>query len=113
MDVTRAVHLDRRLSPLFSDGRRIMPAFTTYIEAGCGFGGSCFPKDVKALVEYGRSKGSPMRMLETVVAINEAQPDRMIDLLTEHFPSLKGVRVAVLGFAFKPGTHDIRESPRT
>ena len=111
MDVTRAVHLDRRLSPLFSDGRRIMPAFTTYIEAGCGFGGSCFPKDVKALVEYGRSKGSPMRMLETVVAINEAQPDRMIDLLTEHFPSLKGVRVAVLGFAFKPGTHDIRESP--
>ncbi len=111
MDVTRAVHLDRRLSPLFSDGSRIMPAFTTYIEAGCGFGGSCFPKDVKALVEYGRGKGSPMRMLETVVAINDAQPDRMIDLLKGHFPSLKGVRVAVLGFAFKPGTDDIRESP--
>jgi UDPglucose 6-dehydrogenase/GDP-mannose 6-dehydrogenase len=111
MDVTRAVHLDRRLSPLFPDGRRISPALITYIQAGCGFGGSCFPKDVKALIEYGRRKGSPMRMLESVVAINEAQPDRMIDLLKSHFPSMRGVRVSVLGFAFKPGTDDIRESP--
>lgn len=110
MEVTKAVHLDRRLSPLLPDGR-VTPAFTTYIQPGCGFGGSCFPKDVKALIEYGREQGSPMRMLESVVDINEAQPERLLDLLKMHFSSLSGVRVAVLGFAFKPGTDDIRESP--
>ena len=110
MDVTKAVHLDRRLSPLLLDGR-VTPAFTTYIQPGCGFGGSCFPKDVKALIEYGREKGSPMRMLESVVDINEEQPERLVGLLKARFSSLKGVRVVVLGFAFKPGTNDIRESP--
>ena len=110
MEVTKAVHLDRRLSPLLPAGR-VTPAFTTYIQPGCGFGGSCFPKDVKALIEYGREQGSPMRMLESVVDINEAQPERMLDLLKIHFSSLNAVRVVVLGFAFKPGTDDIRESP--
>lgn len=110
MEVTKAVHLDRRLSPLLLDGR-VTPAFTTYIQPGCGFGGSCFPKDVKALIEYGREKGSPMRILESVVDVNEAQPERLIDLLKMHFSSLNAVRVVVLGFAFKPGTDDIRESP--
>jgi UDPglucose 6-dehydrogenase/GDP-mannose 6-dehydrogenase len=111
MDVTRAVHLDRRISPLLPDGRRVIPPFTTYIQAGCGFGGSCFPKDVRALIEYGRVKDSPMRILESVMAINEMQPYRLIDILKTHFTILKGLRVVILGFAFKPGTNDIRESP--
>jgi len=110
-EVTRGVHLDKRLTPILEDGTRIVPSFTTYIEAGCGFGGSCFPKDVKALIAYGKQRGSAMDILDSVIAVNEQQPARMITLLQKHFPDLKGVKVAVLGYAFKPGTDDIRESP--
>jgi UDPglucose 6-dehydrogenase len=109
-EVMNGVHLDKRLSPITPNGR-IKPSFTTYIEAGCGFGGSCFPKDVKALIAHGRERGMPMQLLGSVIEVNEAQPARMISLLKKHFPVLKGVKVAVLGLAFKPGTDDIRESP--
>lgn len=110
-DVTRGVHLDKRLSPILEDGTRIFPSFTTYIEAGCGFGGSCFPKDVKALIAYGKKLGASMQILDSVISVNEKQPARLITLLKKHFPDLVGVKVAVLGYAFKPGTDDIRESP--
>src|SRR5690606_31555627 len=74
-------------------------------------GGSCFPKDVKALIAHGRKAGSPMRILDSVIAVNEEQPREMLRLLRKHFDSLEGVETAVLGLAFKPGTDDIRESP--
>jgi UDPglucose 6-dehydrogenase/GDP-mannose 6-dehydrogenase len=109
--VMRGVHLDKRLSPILPDGTRITPSFTTYIEAGCGFGGSCFPKDVKALIAHGRKLGGSMQLLDAVVNVNLAQPQQMLDLLKKHYPDLDGLRVAVLGIAFKPGTDDIRESP--
>jgi UDPglucose 6-dehydrogenase/GDP-mannose 6-dehydrogenase len=111
VDVMRGVHLDKRLTPIMPDGSRLVPAFTTYLEAGCGFGGSCFPKDVKALIAHGRKAGSPMPILDAVIQINEKQPHQVIQLLHRHFPSLRGVRTAVLGLAFKPGTDDVRESP--
>lgn len=110
-EVMRGVHLDKRLSTLMPDGTRVVPAFTTYLEAGCGFGGSCFPKDVKALVAHGRKAGLPMRVLDSVIRVNERQPREMLGMLRKHFPDLAGVRVAVLGLAFKPGTDDMRESP--
>jgi UDPglucose 6-dehydrogenase/GDP-mannose 6-dehydrogenase len=105
------VHLDKRLSPILPDGERIVPAFTTYIEAGCGFGGSCFPKDVKALIAHGKKRGRPMRLLEAAIEVNEAQPQQVLALLRKHFPSMAGVPLAVLGLAFKPETDDMRESP--
>jgi len=105
------VHLDKRLSPLLDDGRRIVPAFTTYIEAGCGFGGSCFPKDVKALIAYGKAMGQPMHLLDAVIKVNKAQHKQIISMLMKHFQSLAGVRISILGLAFKPGTDDMRESP--
>ena len=114
VDVTDAlsgVHLDKRLSPILGDGTRITPSIVSYLWPGCGFGGSCFPKDVKALIAYGEDAGAPMSMLRSVVDINNAQPARMIDLLHEHHPDVTGVPVTVLGVAFKPGTDDIRESP--
>ena len=111
LEVMKGVHLDKRLSPILSTGERITPAFVTYLEAGCGFGGSCFPKDLKALVAHGRNAGLPMRLLEAVVQVNESQPKQVLTLLRRQFPALKGVRVSVLGLAFKPGTDDIRESP--
>lgn len=107
----KGVHLDKRLSPIMPSGQRIVPSFTTYLEAGCGFGGSCFPKDVKALKAYGVKAGSPMRILEAVIAVNTEQPNQVLSRLEKHFPQLEGVRVAVLGLAFKPGTDDMRESP--
>lgn len=111
VDVLRGVHLDKRLSPIMPDGTRIVPVFTTYLEAGCGFGGSCFPKDVKALIAHGRKLGRPMRLLEAVIQVNERQPEQVLSLLRKHFPSLNGICIAVLGLAFKPNTNDLRESP--
>lgn len=111
VDVQQGVHLDKRFSPIQADGDRIWPASLTYLEAGCGFGGSCFPKDVKALIAFARDAGSPMRVLESVIGVNEAQPAQMLRLLRKHLPDLRGLSVAVLGMAFKPGTDDIRESP--
>ncbi len=111
VEVMQGVHLDKRLSPILPSGDRIRPLFTTYLEAGCGFGGSCFPKDVKALIAHGRKIGRPMTLLDSVIHINEQQPRQVLNLLQKHFPSLKEVPVAILGLAFKPGTDDMRESP--
>ncbi len=110
-DVMAGVKLDRRLSPMAGDGSRISPGVLDYLDPGCGFGGSCFPKDVQALTAFAERRGSPLRLLEQVLAVNDAQPFKMIDLLRRHFDTLLGVRVAVLGLAFKPDTDDLRSSP--
>jgi UDPglucose 6-dehydrogenase/GDP-mannose 6-dehydrogenase len=111
VDVMKAVHLDKRLCPFLPDGSRIVPHFTTYLEAGCGFGGSCFPKDVKALIAHGKKAGQSMSLLQSVIEVNEQQPLHVVDIVKKHFPNMKGLRLAVLGLAFKPGTDDLRESP--
>lgn len=111
-EVMAGVHMDKRLTPISEQGHRTIPNFTSYLEAGCGFGGSCFPKDVKALASYGQRMGQPMPMLNAVININEQQPERMISMLEEEIPgSIYGIKVAVLGLAFKPGSDDVRESP--
>ncbi|RLA34722.1 MAG: UDP-glucose/GDP-mannose dehydrogenase family protein [Gammaproteobacteria bacterium] len=111
VDVMQGVHLDKRLMPIDGDGNRVRPGFVSYLEAGCGFGGSCFPKDVKALISHGERLGQDMGLLNAVIDINEEQPFKVIELLENHFDSLNGLRVSVLGLAFKPGTDDMRESP--
>ncbi|MDS0292770.1 UDP-glucose 6-dehydrogenase AglM [Halogeometricum luteum] len=80
-----------------------------FLGAGVGWGGSCFPKDVAAIVAAARDVGYEPAMLEAAVAVNDRQPVRMLDILRDHVdPS--GARVAVLGLAFKPGTDDVRNS---
>ena len=111
VDVMRGVHLDRRVSPIMENGDRVVPGIATYLEAGCGFGGSCFPKDVKALIAHGEAAGEDMNILKSVVGLNKAQPLLLLDLLNKHFDTLKGRKITVLGLAFKPGTDDMRESP--
>lgn len=111
VDVMKGVHLDKRISPIMPNGDRVVPAFTSYLQAGCGFGGSCFPKDVKALIAHGEKFGRPMWLLDAAIRVNKQQPQQVLSLLKSRFPSLKGVRVAILGLAFKPGTDDMRESP--
>lgn len=111
VDAMAGVHLDKRLSPVQPDGSRVRPGFLSFLAAGCGFGGSCFPKDVKALVAFGQDHGHPMPLLDAVITTNTAQPAKMLDLLRSRLPELRGSTVAVLGMAFKPGTDDVRESP--
>ncbi|RPG75809.1 MAG: UDP-glucose/GDP-mannose dehydrogenase family protein [Euryarchaeota archaeon TMED85] len=111
IEVMKGVHLDKRISPILKNNQRISPSIISYLEAGCGFGGSCFPKDVRALISYGKNAGDKMQLLSSVVDINNDQPMKMLSLLTKHFPNLDGKRIAILGLAFKPGTDDMRESP--
>lgn len=108
VEVMRGVHLSQYFRGRTKEG---LPPITSFLKAGCGFGGSCLPKDVSALIVHGQKAGTSMRLLESVIRINEEQPKRTVALLNRHWPNLKGVRVAVLGLSFKPETSDVRESP--
>ncbi len=81
-----------------------------FLNSGAGFGGSCFPKDVKALIGKAKEIGYEPVLLKSVIEINEKQPARMVKLLKNKLGNLKGKKVAVLGLAFKNDTDDIRES---
>jgi UDPglucose 6-dehydrogenase len=85
---------------------------TQFLYAGCGYGGSCFPKDVKALMHSGADAGMSLRVLGAVEAVNEAQKQTLVDKLVTRFGAdLSGRRFALWGLAFKPGTDDMREAP--
>jgi UDPglucose 6-dehydrogenase len=87
---------------------RINPAF---LKAGAGYGGSCFPKDVKALISFAQLRQVAPSILETVEEVNFQQASHMVSLVRKEVGSLKGKRIAVLGLAFKPGTDDMRDAP--
>ena len=110
-EVMSGVHLDKRLNPILVSGRRANPEFLNYLEAGCGFGGSCFPKDVKALISYSENRGNNPKLLKSVMEINQKQPYKLIQLLNKYYKSFKNLNIAILGLAFKPDTDDMRESP--
>ncbi len=84
---------------------------TKFLYPGCGYGGSCFPKDVKALARTGRDNGYRMRIIEAVEAVNEAQKSVVFSKLRDELGELNGKRVALWGLAFKPETDDMREAP--
>lgn len=98
VEVERGLHL----SELIRDAPVV-----SFLKSGCGFGGSCFPKDLAALAAFGAKQGVPMDIASAVLNVNRSQPARLVSLLGE----VSGKRVAVLGVSFKPGTDDIRESP--
>ncbi len=95
-EVMHAVGLDERIGPSF-------------LNTGLGFGGSCLPKDVRALIELGRSLGQESALLSAALAVNDGQPAALLDLV-EAGIGCAGRRIGVLGLAFKPGTDDVRES---
>ncbi len=85
-----------------------------FLYPGCGYGGSCFPKDVKALIHSAAQNGYRMEVLEAVERVNERQKKILFEKLVRHFGSveaLRGRRIALWGLAFKPGTDDMREAP--
>ncbi len=96
-EVMKGVGLDQRIGPQF-------------LNAGTGFGGSCFPKDVSALVSLAKEAGENPILLQSVLDVNEQQPHRMVALLERRLGNISGRRIAVLGLAFKDNTDDIRDS---
>lgn len=82
-----------------------------FLDSGAGFGGSCFPKDVRALIKFMQQNGQEARILSNTIEVNEDQKTKLVEKLEEHYPDLSGKTIAVLGLAFKPGTDDIRQSP--
>ena len=81
-----------------------------FLKAGIGFGGSCFPKDVSALKQLAGNSGYHFQLLTSVIEVNELQKRRVIGKLKKHLGELRGLRIALLGLAFKPGTDDMREA---
>ena len=111
VDVMRGVHLSRYLTGRAAGSGTVRAGLAAFYEAGCGYGGSCLPKDMAALTARGREVGSPMRMLEAVAAVNTDQPARLVKALELELGELRGRRIVVLGLAFKPDTDDVRCSP--
>ena len=98
-DVSKGIGLDGRIGNKF-------------LHAGPGYGGSCFPKDTRALARIGQDHGCPMRITETVIEVNDGVKRRMIDKIVDLCGgSVNGRSVAVLGVTFKPETDDMREAP--
>jgi UDPglucose 6-dehydrogenase len=89
--------LDKRISPHF-------------LNAGLGYGGSCFPKDLKALITYSKKLGYTPDFLEAVENVNKTQPYKAVQLCKNFFGDLKNKKIAILGLAFKPDTDDMREA---
>jgi UDPglucose 6-dehydrogenase len=96
--VRRAVGSDRRIG-------------SSFLFPGVGYGGSCFPKDVKALLKFSQEKGYDFRILCATEQVNAAQKGRIVSKMEAHFGSLKGRTIAVWGLSFKPKTDDMREAP--
>jgi UDPglucose 6-dehydrogenase len=96
--VAEGIGLDKRLGPHF-------------LRAGIGYGGSCFPKDSLALKQLASNSGYHFQLLSAVIEVNELQKRRVVGKLERHLGKLHGKRVALLGFAFKAGTDDMREAP--
>jgi UDPglucose 6-dehydrogenase len=97
IEVARGMGLDPRIG-------------TSFLKAGLGYGGSCFPKDVSALKQLAGNSGYHFQLLTAVIEVNELQKRRVIGKLQKHLGSLVGKRVALLGLAFKPNTDDMREA---
>ena len=97
VEVARGMGLDDRIGPKF-------------LQAGIGFGGSCFPKDVAALKQLAGNSGYHFQLLNSVIEVNELQKRRVIAKLQKHLGSLVGKEIGLLGLAFKPNTDDMREA---
>jgi UDPglucose 6-dehydrogenase len=96
--VRKAIGADRRIG-------------SSFLFPGVGYGGSCFPKDVKALLKSAKDRGYDFEILRAVEAVNDRQKKRLVEKMTAHFGTLSGRAIALWGLAFKPRTDDMREAP--
>lgn len=108
--VMDGLHLDKRLSPCVGS-TRVTPGILAYLRPSSGYGGSCLPKDVSALLAFARSKNLPAPLLTAVAQVNEQRTQDVLDIAEERLGGFAGRSVGVLGLAFKAGTDDLRHSP--
>lgn len=109
-EVLQALIYDKRITTKLN-GKNIIPGLESYLVPGCGFGGSCFPKDVKAILNYANSQNVKAPLLDAILKINDERPSKMISLAESILDSLKNKKITILGLAFKPETDDLRSSP--
>ena len=107
--VLKGVSLDRRITTKINK-KLVIPGLVSYLEPGCGFGGSCFPKDVKSLSYLASKLKSDNSILKSILRTNEKQIDKLYRIILKNISSSKK-NILILGLAFKPDTDDIRESP--
>lgn len=98
IDISKGMGLDKRIGNKF-------------LNAGCGYGGSCFPKDTKALMEIGRRNGIELKIVESSISANQRQKERMVEKIIENLKEYEDKTVGILGLTFKADTDDTRESP--
>src|SRR5207249_2645901 len=99
LEVWEGVHLDKRLTPIVGK-KRVRPGVNSFILSGAGYGGSCFPKDTKALAYFADSVNVDAQIIKNVIEVNRTQPERMVRLLKSTVGTLKGKKIAVLGLSF-------------
>lgn len=110
IEVMRGVHAMKELTVETETGRQAA-GITKFLLPGCGFGGSCFPKDLKAITAFGEHLGLKVPILRSVIEVNSGRAVRLVETAENELGNLDGRRIAVLGLAFKPGTDDMREAP--
>jgi UDPglucose 6-dehydrogenase len=98
LQIAKGIGLDTRIGPRF-------------LHAGIGYGGSCFPKDVQAIIQKGKEYGFDFKILEAAEEVNNHQKERIFEKLHEHISNLEGKTIAIWGLAFKPKTDDMRDAP--
>ena len=108
--VLHALVADKRITTIIDD-KKIVPGLDHYLIPGCGFGGSCFPKDVKAIQNFANLKNVDTPILNAILAINDERPKKMVSLCEKILGNLKTKKITILGLTFKPDTDDIRSSP--
>ena len=109
-EIMKALISDKRITTKIND-EQIIPSLESYLIPGCGFGGSCFPKDVQALLDYASKNDVNTPLLKAVLDINAERPNKMILLAESILGSLENKKISILGLTFKPETDDLRSSP--
>jgi len=109
-EVMNALIKDKRITSVINN-QKIIPGIAEYLIPGCGFGGSCFPKDVNAIVGYASIIGAKTPLLDAVLSVNNERADRIFVLSKKILSDLNERKIVILGLAFKPDTDDMRSSP--
>ena len=108
--ILKALISDKRITSKINK-EKIIPSLESYLIPGCGFGGSCFPKDVQALLDYSNKNSVDTPLLKAILDINAERPNKMVLLAESILSTLKNKKVSILGLTFKPDTDDLRSSP--
>ena len=108
--IMKALISDKRITTKIND-ESVIPSLESYLIPGCGFGGSCFPKDVQALLDYAKKNDVDTPLLKAILDINAERPNKMIILAESILGSLQNKKISILGLTFKPETDDLRSSP--